>query len=54
MAQTTQYKRSFAGSVGAGLGSLMNGKGKTYFILEHKVSSSYHKAGESQEILQNN
>lgn len=51
MAQTTQYKRSFAGSVGAGLGSLMNGKGKTYFILEHKVSSSYHKAGEAQEII---
>lgn len=52
MAQETQtYKRSLSGSVGAGLSSVFGGGGRTYFILEHKVSSKYHKAGESQEII---
>lgn len=52
MSQPTQtYKRSFAGSMGAGMGSIINGKGKTYYILEHKVSSQYHRAGEAQEII---
>lgn len=53
MSQPTQnnYKRSFAGSVGAGMGSLFNASGRKYFILEHKVSSQYHKAGESQQII---
>lgn len=52
MANATQtYKKSFAGSVGAGMGSLMGGGNKTYYVLEHKVSSKYHKAGEAQEII---
>ncbi|MBQ1858730.1 MAG: FHA domain-containing protein [Paludibacteraceae bacterium] len=52
MAQATQaYKRSLSGSVGAGLSSVFNGSGRTYYILEHKVSSKYHKAGEAQEII---
>ena len=52
MAQSTQtYKRSLSGSVGAGMGSLFNGGGKTYYVLEHKVSSKYHRAGEAQEII---
>lgn len=52
MEKATQvYKRSLSGSVGAGMGSLFGGGGKTYFILEHKVSSKYHKAGEAQEII---
>ena len=52
MSRDTQpYKRSFAGSIGAGMGSLMGGSGKRYYILEHKVSSKYHKAGEGQEII---
>ena len=52
MAQETQmYKRSLSGSVGSGMGSLFNGSGKTYYILEHKVSSKYHRAGEAQEII---
>jgi len=49
--QTQAYKRSLTGSVGAGMGSLFNGGGKTYFVLEHKVSSKYHRAGEAQEII---
>lgn len=52
MANATQtYKKSFAGSVGAGMGSLIGGGNKTYYVLEHKVSSKYHKAGEAQEII---
>lgn len=52
MANATQtYKKSFAGSVGAGMGSLIGGGNKTYYVLEHKVSSQYHKAGEAQEII---
>lgn len=52
MSQPTQtYKRSLSGSVGAGLSSVFSRGGRTYFILEHKVSSKYHKAGEAQEII---
>lgn len=52
MSQPTQtYKRSFSGSIGAGMGSIVNGKGRTYYVLEHKVSSKYHHAGEAQEII---
>ena len=52
MSQPTQtYKRSLAGSVGAGLSSVFNAGGRSYYILEHKVSSQYHRAGEAQEII---
>lgn len=51
MEQSQSYKKSLSASVGAGMGSLLNGSGKTYFILEHKVSSKYHKAGEAQQII---
>lgn len=50
MSQVTQsYKRNFSGSVGAGIGSLIGGR--QYFILEHRISSRYHRAGETQEII---
>ncbi|MDR1555697.1 MAG: FHA domain-containing protein [Tannerellaceae bacterium] len=49
--QTQSYNRSFRGSVGAGIGSFFGGSGRSYYILEHKVSSRYHRAGESQEII---
>lgn len=45
------YKRTVAGSVGAGMGAIFNGSGRTYYILEHKTSSKYHMAGESQKII---
>lgn len=48
------YKNTFSGSIGAGMGSLFNPKGRRYYVLEHKVSSKYHKAGESQEIIVDN
>ena len=52
MARATQpYKRSFGSSVGSGLGSVLGGSGKQYYILEHKNSSKFHKTGESQEII---
>jgi pSer/pThr/pTyr-binding forkhead associated (FHA) protein len=37
--------------VGSGLGSVLGGSGKQYFILEHKNSSKFHRVGESQEII---
>lgn len=51
---TTTYKKTLSGSVGAGMGSLFNPNGRKYYILEHKVSSKYHKVGESQEIIVDN
>ena len=51
MAQATNYKRTLGGSIGAGMKSVMGGDGRRYFILEHKVSSKYHKAGENQKII---
>lgn len=52
MAQPTQtYRRSFAGSVGAGMKSVFGGGGRTYYMLVHKVTSKFHKAGESQPII---
>jgi pSer/pThr/pTyr-binding forkhead associated (FHA) protein len=52
--KTTNFKQSFSGSVGAGMSSIFNASGKTYYILEHKVTSKYHKAGESQPIIIDN
>lgn len=51
---TTSYKKTLSGSIGAGMGSIFAPGGKKYYILEHKVSSKYHKAGESQEIIVDN
>lgn len=53
-AGTVPYKSSFGGTVGAGMGSLFNGGGRRYYVLEHKVSSKYHRAGETQEIIVDN
>ena len=47
----TNYKRTVAGSVGAGLGAIFNASGRTYYILEHKTNSRYHNVGESQKII---
>lgn len=51
MADSNSYKRTVAGSVGAGVGALFNASGRTYYILEHKTTSKYHNAGESQKII---
>lgn len=51
MDKTVQYKRTLRGSVGAGVGALLNGGGRRYYILEHRDASKYHKAGESQKII---
>lgn len=51
MSQPTQrYKRTLKGSIGSGMQSLM-GSERRFYILEHKVSSKYHKAGENQQII---
>lgn len=45
------YKRTVAGSVGAGMGAIFNASGRKFYILEHKTDSAYHHAGESQKII---
>lgn len=45
------YKRTIAGSIGAGMGALFNASGRTYYILEHKTQSKLHNVGESQKII---
>ena len=47
----TNYKRTVAGSVGAGVAAVFNASGRQYYILEHKNESLYHHAGESQKII---
>lgn len=47
----TNYKRTVAGSVGAGMAAVFNASGRQYYILEHKTESLYHHAGESQKII---
>lgn len=47
----TNYKRTVAGSVGAGVAAVFNATGRQYYILEHKTESLYHHAGESQKII---
>ena len=47
----TTYKRTVAGSVGAGMAAVFNASGRQYYILEHKTESLYHHAGESQKII---
>lgn len=51
---TKPYRNTLSGSIGAGMGSLFAPGGKKYYILEHKVTSKYHRAGESQEIIVDN
>lgn len=47
---TVQYKRTLKGSIGAGMKSIAGGD-RRFYILEHKVSTKYHKAGEQQTII---
>lgn len=49
--ETKNYKRTVAGSVGAGMGALFNASGRTYFMLEHKTNTKYHNAGDTQKII---
>ena len=44
------YKKTVKGTLGTGMSSLFGGA-SNYYILEHKVSSKYHKQGEAQEII---
>jgi hypothetical protein len=51
MAETVHHKGKFSGSVGAGVKSVLAPKGRTFYVLEHKMSSRNHKMGEKQEII---
>jgi len=49
--ETNTYRHSFIDSVGAGAKSIFLGSKKTYYILEHKIGSKYHRTGEYQHII---
>ncbi len=49
--KTQSYKKSLSGSVGAGMKSLFGGSGRRFYTLEHKITSKYHRAGETQQII---
>ena len=49
--ETQRYKRTLVGSVGSGVKSIFGGSKKQYYILEHRIGSKYHQAGEQQEII---
>lgn len=51
MEKTQVYKRTMAGTVGAGMGTLINASERTYCILEFKTTTKFHKAGESEKII---
>lgn len=51
---TRPLKNNFSKTVGAGVSSLVSPSSKTYFILEHCVSSKFHQAGEAQKIIVDN
>ena len=46
-----QYKRTLRSTVGTGMSALAGGNGRRFYVLEHRDSSKYHKAGESQKII---
>lgn len=49
--ETQPYKRSMGGALGAGMKSIVSGSKKPYYILEHRIGSKHHHAGEKQEII---
>lgn len=48
---TRQYKRTLRSTVGTGMSALAGGNGRRFYVLEHRDSSKYHRAGESQKII---
>lgn len=51
MGTQNNYKRTLAGSVGAGVGAIFSAAGRTYYIIEHKTTTAYHNAGESEKVI---
>lgn len=51
MTQMTNYKRSFSGSMGAGMKSVFGSSGRRFYELEFRTTSEKHRAGESQKVI---
>jgi len=49
--ETVKNKPQFNKSLGSGVKSMFGGKGRKYFVLEHRTHSTLHKAGDVQEII---
>lgn len=55
MAQSQgHYLETLSKSIKAGFSTIFNPAAHRYYILEHKVNSKYHKAGDTQEIIVDN
>ena len=48
------YRQTLSGSIKAGMGAVFSPGSRRYYILEHKITSKYHRAGEAQEIIVDN
>ena len=53
MGTESNYKRTLAGSVGAGVGAIFSASGRTYYIIEHKTTTAYHNAGDYDKNASN-
>jgi len=51
MTQATNYKRSFSGSMGAGMKSVFGSTGRRFYELEFRTASEKHRAGETQKVI---
>ena len=51
---TKSISGSFSSAIGNGMSSLINPSDKTYYILEHCVTSKFHQMGEAQRIILDN
>lgn len=51
---TTPLSNQFSRTLGAGVSSLVSPGSKSYYILEHCVSSKFHQMGEAQKIIVDN
>ena len=48
---TTQFKRTVAGTINSGMRSVFGGEGRRYFVIEHKDDSPLHRRGEQQKMI---
>jgi FHA domain/Trypsin len=48
---TENLRHNLNQSVGSGIRSVFGNKGRTYYVLQHRTRSAFHKLGEEKEII---
>ena len=51
MTQQTNYKRSFSGSMGAGMKSVFGASGRRFYELEFRTGDNIHRSGDVQKVI---